>query len=563
MNKLFKGLLATALAVSCSAIAKDHSNKTFLMPRPAGVDLPMEHTSWDYFTDRHYDRHDDKGFGGNLNVTGFYSASGCGKGLGQYFAPCGSEVCDTTECETKCSSKGCDGYVFTLERTAPAAAISSVDAVDLGYIIHRSATENAITEKATVGLNPEHNIWGVRFDYYQDLDCIVKGLFFRANLPVVNVTNDMHLAVCSADNANTKQQIIDYFAGKTVKIGADADGSGDETNVVEGINQQAALCKAKICGKRDKTGVADIDLALGYRALNKEDYHMSIAFGLTIPTGNTPDGKWLFEPVVGNGGHVGIGFDVDGNVKVWNDEDQNLQLYGRMKYRYLLEDCEHRVLGLGTTDGPSCAAACDTNCETKCTSNCPPERPWGQYHLLGKAGQNQLVPAANVLCQKVDVTPGSQFDGIIGMHYGYENFDLDLGYNLYYREAEKVRLKAKKSKCDTSSSCDSKCPTTCANLNDYSVAARSFNTTAAFQQNEANSDTNVTAKAKLNDGSRVLTCPASTPSQLTHSVYGGIGYAFMEWDYPVLFRLGGKYEFKDDNASIERWAIWGGFGVAF
>jgi len=646
MNKIFKGLLAAAIALSSNAIASDHSNKTFLMPRPGGsVDLPMEHTAWDNFINRENKKGKKSGFGGNLNITGFYNSSECGKDLGKYFGPCGKADCPPKpDCPTtKCPSKGCSGFTFSLQRadarftpgpvTANTTTSSNFDigdatdsgksfakeseSVDLGYIIHNANFVGSATakDKVTLGFNPEHNVWGVRFDYYQSLDSLLKGLYLRANLPVVQVENNLNFAVCAQDNAATRTAVQDYFKGNKVVIPFNVAAAVDtttnpDTNVAGGINQQERLCKAKICGKQSESGVADIDLALGYKLLNKAKYHVALGFAITIPTGNTPDGRWLFEPVVGNGGHFGIGFDFDGDFKIWDNDDQNLKLYYRMKYRYLLEDTEHRVLGLGTDGGPSCPAG---------TGSCPPakcppanQRPWGQYHLLGCKDRVDLRPAANVLCLKVDVTPGSQFDGILGLSYNYAGFNFDLGYNLYYRESERVRIKGgSKDDCKTS------CPTTpsCPDLSIYSVAARGHLTATkttisvaagnnirgtgqhpdfgiggdevkfnqarlsvvagANNQSSTNAlttinthhpssvDGNVEATAKLNDGTKIVRSAAETPSQLTHSIYGGLAYGFLDWDYPVLLRLGAKYEWKDDNAAIERFGIWGGIGIGF
>src|SRR3990172_8830732 len=80
MNKMLKGLLVALLAVSAAQL-EAHTNKTFLMPRPHGVNLPMEYTTFCELINR---KAEDK-FGGNFQVTGFYQASTDGDDVAKYF----------------------------------------------------------------------------------------------------------------------------------------------------------------------------------------------------------------------------------------------------------------------------------------------------------------------------------------------------------------------------------------------------------------------------------------------------------------------------------------------
>ena len=55
------------------------------------------------------------------------------------------------------------------------------------------------------------------------------------------------------------------------------------------------------------TGVADIDLVLGYNFLNKEKYHAGINLGLTIPCGEENSGDVVWHPIYGNANHWALG----------------------------------------------------------------------------------------------------------------------------------------------------------------------------------------------------------------------------------------------------------------
>ena len=507
MNKIIKSLLATTIAFS--PMLADHTNKTFLMPRPTGVDLPMEYNTWEELVNRK--SHDDK-FGGHLQVVGFYYGSSNDGEIGKYFGV-----------HNKSS------FIMTRDADINDNASAVKTDLDLGYFLHDfdgAYYGNTDTfPSATISLDPEHDAYGARFDYYQNLDCLVNGLFLKADLPIVCVENDAKLRVSNvslggtADATNAavlQNNLVNFFNGSY------AAATGNTT--VGGKNLQVALTHALYKGRQSETGVADIDVALGYKFLKKENYYASLALAITIPTGNSADGVYMFEPIVGNGQHFGLGGNFEGMIKLWGDCEQNIKLHLKANYRYLFEHSQHRTLGIQDEDGKV--------------------RDWGHYYLLGKMNAAEgellaqaLIPAANKTTLNVDVTPGSQFDGILGFAYNNGGFTFDLGYNLYAREAEDVDMK------DTLDS-------------PYALAGRNFETDAQSDLYENNST------LPLSNSDMVLAV-AETPSQTTHSIYGGFGYIFKEWEYPLQLRLGGKYEWPGENSAIEKWTIHGGIGIGF
>ena len=59
---------------------------------------------------------------------------------------------------------------------------------------------------------------------------------------------------------------------------------------------------------RRKTGVADVELKIGYDALCTECCFVNGYVGVLVPTGNRPQAKYVFEPIVGHNHHVGVLF---------------------------------------------------------------------------------------------------------------------------------------------------------------------------------------------------------------------------------------------------------------
>ncbi len=477
MNKILKGALALALIAGTTGAA---TNKTFLMPRSHGVNLAMEYTTWNELLQTK----DEDRFGANFQITGFYSQSTNQSDIGKYFGVKDKNILD-------------------LRTTAANADVIGT------YIIHDVAQAGAANAIAKIKLEPEQKAYGVRIDYYQDLEKILKGLYLKVALPVVHVENDVQLTVFGEADAATKADIISYFKGTY-------EGAKNQAN-----DNGAKLTHAKVDGARNTTGVADIDFVLGYKFLDKEKYHMSINLGLTIPVGDEADGVYMFEPIVGNGNHWAFGGGLDFGVKLWDDEDQNIKINAALNYRYLFEGTEKRTLGIK-------------------------DRNFGQYYLLGKGGtpinDQQFEPAANLLTRNVDVEPGSQLDAILGLAYNNGGFSLDIGYNLFWKDSEDVSLKDDPFATDA-----------------YGIVLRTLDPQLAANfvpTNAAHADGGQLAKANID------TAAAASPSQTTHKIYGGMGYIFKNWDYPLMLGLGGGYEFANSDA-LENWSLWGKLGIAF
>jgi hypothetical protein len=497
MKKILKGLLVTILAVSQAHIVNaSHTDQTFLMPRPVGVDLPMEYCTFDSLIGR---KNDDK-FGGNFQVTGFYKNSTNSEDTAKYFL---------------INKKS----TITLTRTInPTPNTVTTDDVELGYLLHNcavAAQPGNTPYSANLSLDPKINSYGVRVDYHQDLDMLLKGLYLKANLPFAYIETNVN--VTASSTTKIPAVVTGAPADQPTNDALLAYLNGSFANTVL-ANQQIKLDHAKITGEQSATGIADIDLALGYKFLSKPSYYASLAFALTIPTGNAIKGLYVFEPLYGNGQHLGIGVDMDAQSRAWGDDEHNIKINLFLKYRYLFKSHETRTLQIK-------------------------DRPFSRYFLLGSTQSAALIPAANVLTQNVDITPGSQLDGILGVTYNNGGVVLDFGYNMYFREGESMDYRGG------------------FNQTYYQIAARSYAASAAlFTITGANTDDSVTTPLTIGN---LDISGAQAPSQFTNAIYGGLGYYCDEWDIPLMFGLGGKYEFASSNAAIEQWTVYGKIGVGF
>ena len=76
---------------------------------------------------------------------------------------------------------------------------------------------------------------------------------------------------------------------------------------------------ARIAGKKEVTHVADVRFALGYDFVCNECGHFGINFQVVAPTGNAPEARFVFEPIVGNGHHVEVGGGISGRWELWSN----------------------------------------------------------------------------------------------------------------------------------------------------------------------------------------------------------------------------------------------------
>ncbi len=480
MNKAIKGLLVAMLAVSATVQAS--TNKTFLLPRSHGVNLPLELSTFNQLIHR---KAADK-FGANFQATGFFNRTASEDETGEYF---GIQ----------------DNSTFLLNNGKTGAAVA-----DLDFFLHN---QGAAAADATVRLHPKQEAWGVRFDYFQDLEKIVKGLYLKATVPVVHVENNVELRTAGTTATNMNNYLRGSFSNTTLNT----------------ANAQAALDHLKMDGKNDSTGVADIDIVLGYNFMHKDCHHVGINIGFTIPTGDEADSVHAFEAIVGNGNHWAFGAGFDAMFRPWGNEDHNIKIAAVLNYRYMFKESEKRTLGIKDAAGNVL--------------------DWGHYRLLGKIGTaanaQLLTPAANVTTLNVDVTPGSQLDGIIGLTYNNGGFCVDLGYNLFWKDQEEVKIKS-------------------GTFTDgvWGIAATTFDTTNAGVATVGNANAALNLTQAVNVANLVRSS-AETGSQLTHKIYAGLGYMFSEWECPLMLGAGGGYEFRGSNDALEKWELWLKIGIGF
>jgi len=419
MKKLVYSVLV-ALVIFGSVDAKVYTNKTFLMPRSHNENLAMEYTGWH----KQFREIDENRWGGTFQATGFYQASTNKTDLGKYFGMYNNATGPNV---TNPYAGQIMDFIFSNLFYPQGASTTNNEVAflpDASFMIHDATISLVKADywdvKAT--FRPKHTSYGVRFDYHQKLDKLAKGLFFKVTVPVVHVKHDMNVCY-TGDRLSGKVPgttktvtLADYLSGKfentehpnkQLKLTHAKIGGG--TTATSGTGTDCGSKKIAGCGDggMTKTGVADVDVYLGYNFLYKEHKHLGVNLCLTIPTNNTPRGEWLFEPVLGLAGHWALGGGLDCAFEIWQHENMSLEFIGAVNYKYVLDETEKRTLGFKYNDSIG---------QTNIICTAGKRVGFGHYRLGGQRGEKCLFPLANVLTRDVGVQPGSRSMFLLILH---------------------------------------------------------------------------------------------------------------------------------------------------
>ncbi|MEX0849790.1 MAG: hypothetical protein WD055_06170 [Candidatus Dependentiae bacterium] len=311
--------------------------------------------------------------------------------------------------------------------------------------------------QGTLNFNPRiTNVLG-DFQAYLRLDRWLCGLYFYIHAPVVHTKWNMNVCEDVMDAGGATGYAEGYFAPNAVgrdnlvKTAGDflsgraTPNLGDDVtfNRLENARWDLSGCA------RTKTALADLRFWLGYDWLNCDCYGFGLGLVVAAPTGNTPDSRYLFEPIVGNGHHWEFGGLVKGDYTFWENCDgthrvtgytqanithlfsakqcRTFDLCGKPLSRYMLAE----KLG-ANDDNPVLEGSPNSTTEVCPTAVADLTVSNNQF-----AGEYTSVANLTTLC--VDVSTNVQVDWVAMATYSRCNFTWDLGYELWYRGCEKIK----------------------------------------------------------------------------------------------------------------------------
>ena len=303
---------------------------------------------------------------------------------------------------------------------------------------------------SVVTVQPRIDNFLVDFNMYIGLDGWHEGMFFRMHAPVVYTRWALNYdetplnagsggydpgyftnVVTSTINPQGLSQdfLLKNFASYATDGLAIASVNGTTFDGLE--NARWSRCRQEL------TRVADLRAQLGWNFLSCPDYHLGASIYVAAPTGNRPLGQYIFEPIVGNGKHweLGAGITWHTNIHKSEDECSSFDIYIDANLTHLFKTRQCRTFDL--VGKPFSRYMLMTKMSGDVQDLYSGSTP---QDLVAPTAQfaNEFAPLANISTIPVNVSASIQSDIILKLSWTHENFQCDLGYNLWTRSCEKV-----------------------------------------------------------------------------------------------------------------------------
>lgn len=415
---------------------------------------------------------------------------------------------------------------------------TNVIAPQLNIFTQADSNASITPFESYIEFNPHYSFAGFGMTYKQEFATSPHGraFWFLVSAPITTVKTSMELT----------EQVVHDGGGADL-----TNFPGSVANATEAFAQSGwNFGLIEQCAP-SKTSLGDITLLGGYEIIRHELCSADGYVGVIIPTGNKVKGKKVFEPIVGHNHHFGVLTGSSANVFLWQCDNRSLSFQLDGHVQYLFARCETRSFDLKN-------------------------KPWSRYmQVYANKDQAQEAynlfladsldaalqlgtPGINVFTQPLRVHPGYAYINNMAMLYDHCDWQFEVGYNFYARQAECVELSrpwqtgpALKSFKSGAGNTDS--VQTISNDYSFNNSLPFLNATTGANQYDQN----------LIQATDLDLASAAHPAVLSNTIYGAASYRLEECEHPSFVGLGGSYEFQNDNTTMNRWNVWLKGGVSF
>ena len=302
--------------------------------------------------------------------------------------------------------------------------------------------------KSSLSFKPRIDNLLLDLNFYIDLNEWADGLYVAAYAPIVHTRWDLNMCE-TIDMKGTNSHAPGYFTPDTLQrndllnnfteyaagciAGPIEQTVGDESFCIT----MARLNKARISQTSlNQTRAADLRIVIGYDALRTDRCLFGFQGLVSAPAGNRPKGKYLFEPIIGNGHHWELGGALQANSIAWrsNDEHKQLILTANLSLTHLFGSRQKRTFDL--KGKPFSRYMLIERLGTPIQSNLKGDgvAPSAQFN-------NEHIPVANLSSLSVDVSATIQAEFTAMLTFASRTCSWDFGYNFWGRTCENIRLR--------------------------------------------------------------------------------------------------------------------------
>jgi len=288
--------------------------------------------------------------------------------------------------------------------------------------------------KSCVQFTPRISNVIIDFNWYQGLDAVATGLYYRVHVPIVHAKWDLGLKEF-INNPGTAFHPAGYMASGRVTTFAPSVQEALQGKTTFG-DMREPLKFGKVFGRQTKSRVAELQGVLGWNFLQDYCYHFGCNIRVAAPTGNSPAAEFLFEPIVGNGHHWELGGGLTSHVVCWENKAKNrsFAIYFDANITHLFGAQQKRSFDL-KNNGPGGRYILIAEILSPANSL--------QVGVPGQVASNQyqgrLLPAINKTTLGSTISVAVQADIVLKFAYHRNGFETDIGYNFWGRSKEKLK----------------------------------------------------------------------------------------------------------------------------
>lgn len=455
MNKTQKSIFAVTLLAFAGQVLASQTNKStgcsttsLYSPRSQGVNAARDMVGWEELINLP----DKECFYGAVAVTLDYAQTFRGKNICECLfgnlsqtTPATTQTSCPTDCDDECSD--CS------------IVISGSCVANRGANDWMADNFGLPTDfKSTVSFSPRVQNFVADIQFYVGLNEWVENLWFRFDLPIAHTKWSLRAQEVSGTTAAlTGTYLPGYFAPNAVTSTnllstATEFFAGKVPTLPNDVVFQPLQYGKWACDSLKKTALADVSMVLGYNFVNTDCGFFGLSLRATAPTGNRPEGEFLFEPIVGNGHHWTLGAGMNAHYVFWRSEcnDSSFSMYLDANIQHLFKACQTRSFDLcanGTnsrymlaqklvatpTPNPIVAGALYGNTTSGATGTVANSTA-SNFQFT-----NEFAPVANLTGSTVDVKVSVEADIAFKLAYLSDcGLTVDLGYNFWGRACEKI-----------------------------------------------------------------------------------------------------------------------------
>lgn len=465
------------------------------------------------------------GIGGAVEVVGYFSKyqeDKENKHLSRFFMPFGLTQLNVIEYKVGVTDGG------TNPSTDNSDLNPSKNIEARNFNIQTSSTTT--TYSGSIRFCPKQEIGGIGFSWMQTLwrDCETETpkLWFQVSFPVEMVKRQLIL----------RETVFSDGGGAAPVTGLDgAPRVGNMTQAFKQMNWNYGRIDGKC---RHEWKVANVEVKLGWETYWSECCQLDGYIGFVAPTGTKVDkcvAKYIFSPVVGNNHHWEFILGNNYHVDAWQHNEHAVRLNYNMNSQIIFKNEQWRMVGLKDKDWSWFQEVYSSLDQAQAAATA--------------ADPNSGTSGVNVFTRKVEVSPRYAFDINAAAIYTYCNWTAEVGYNFYIRHSEKLALCGKFTDQIAIKS-----------INGIGQLSLARNIGKNFRYDSYDVTDYSLVQIKKSD---LDLLSASHPGILSNTIYGVVGYDWKTCDYPLFVSVGGSYEFTSINTAINRWTVWGKWGMSF